>query len=118
MIPRVTVSADKNPHYSTNPGNITTDKVFLLSIKEVNKYFSSDKARECATTYYAITQAAYTIGDSSEGGTRNWWWLRSPAGNPTSAAAVSYDGSVYSIGLDFDWGNCAIRPALWINLGS
>ena len=41
-IPTVTVSADKNPSYSTSPGNNTTDKVFLLSITEVNKYFSSE----------------------------------------------------------------------------
>lgn len=45
MIPTVTVSADKNPDYSTNPGNATQDQVFLLSITEVNKYFSSDSAR-------------------------------------------------------------------------
>ena len=45
MIPTVTVSADKNPDYSTNPGNATQDQVFLLSITEVNKYFSSYSAR-------------------------------------------------------------------------
>ena len=44
------VSADKNPKYSTNPGNATKDNVFLLSIVEANKYFKSDDARKCAPT--------------------------------------------------------------------
>ncbi|MCQ2603381.1 MAG: DUF6273 domain-containing protein, partial [Clostridia bacterium] len=39
FISKSTVSADKNPSYSTNPGNATSDNVFLLSIAEVNKYF-------------------------------------------------------------------------------
>lgn len=34
MIPTATVSADKNPDSSTDPGNATQDKVFLLSITE------------------------------------------------------------------------------------
>ena len=53
------VSADKNPEYSTNPGNATKDNVFLLSIVEANKYFKSDDARKCAPTDYAIQQGAY-----------------------------------------------------------
>lgn len=36
LIPTVTVSADRNPGYDTNPGNPTKDKVFLLSIDEAN----------------------------------------------------------------------------------
>ena len=32
QIQNTTVSADKNPKYSTNPGNATTDKVFLLTV--------------------------------------------------------------------------------------
>ena len=54
------VSADKNPKYSTNPGNATKDKVFLLSIVEANKYFKRDDARRCASTDYAIQQGVYT----------------------------------------------------------
>ncbi|HQC54912.1 MAG TPA: DUF6273 domain-containing protein, partial [Clostridia bacterium] len=56
MIASSTVTADKNPSYSTSPGNNTTDKVFLLSITEVNKYFSSDSARQCQGTAYCYAQ--------------------------------------------------------------
>lgn len=36
LIPMVTVSADKNPSYDTEPGKDTQDRVFLLSIKEAD----------------------------------------------------------------------------------
>ncbi len=60
MIPTVTVSADMNPEYNTNPGNATKDRVFLLSIVETEKYFTSDEARKCVPTEYAISNGAYT----------------------------------------------------------
>ncbi len=60
MILDTNVPADKNPNYTTNPGNATTDKVFLLSIAEAEKYFTTDEARKCAPTAYAKAQGAYT----------------------------------------------------------
>ena len=42
MIPSVKVSADKNPDYSTSSGKATQDRLFLLSVKEMNKYLSSN----------------------------------------------------------------------------
>lgn len=113
MISTVTVSADKNPEYSTNPGNATQDKVFLLSITEVNKYFSSDSARVCQPTAYAVANGAYK-GDNGN----CWWWLRSPGGNQNYAANVNYFGGVLVLGLIVDYSNVAVRPALWINLNS
>ena len=119
MIISSTVTADKNPAYNTSPGNNTTDNVFLLSITEVNKYFSSDEARKCAPTDYAIAQGAWT-NDSykTDGRATCWWWLRSPGNNSDVAAYVSTDGSVYYHGCLVDYGNGPVRPALWINLGS
>lgn len=114
MIPTVTVSADKNPYCSTNPGNATQDQVFLLSITEVNKYFSSDSARQCKPTEYAVAGGAYV--NSSNGNC--WWWLRSPGFYQISAAGVRDDGDVgkgsYNV-IDYD---DAVRPALWIDLNS
>ena len=114
MIPTVTVSADKNPHYSTNPGNATQDQVFLLSITEVNKYFSSDGARRCKPTDYAVANGAYV---SSFNG-NCWWWLRSPGYYQGSAASVNLVGDVYGYGHSVDIGDNAVRPALWIDLNS
>lgn len=113
MIISSTVSADKNPSYSTSPGKSTTDRVFLLSITEVNKYFSSDSARQCQGTAYCYAQGAYKADNGN-----CWWWLRSPGLNSNHAALVHSGGSVYNFGISVDGGIVAVRPAFWINLGS
>ena len=111
MIPTVTVSADKNPDWSTNPGNATQDQVFLLSITEVNKYFSSDSARQCEPTDFAVANGA---GKRDNGNC--WWWLRSPGFDQGDAASVNFYGFVYEFGLDVNDGDLVVRPALWIDL--
>ena len=113
MIPSVTVSADENPSYSTSPGNSTTDQVFLLSITEVNKYFSSNSARQCQGTAYCYAQGAQK-GDNGN----CWWWLRSPGYDSYGAASVRRKGSVNDDGYGVDDISIAVRPALWIDLGS
>lgn len=120
QIQNTTVSADKNPEYNTNPGNATTDKVFLLSINEVEKYFNSDEARKCAPTAYAKAQGAYTsdIYKTASGAATCWWWLRSPGISQSYAASVHLGGSVDCIGFAVNRGTGAVRPALWINLDS
>ncbi len=110
MIRKTTVTADENPSYSTSPGNNTTDKVFLLSITEVNKYFSSDSARQCqGTAYYA---------QGADGSGKCCWWLRSPGHRSDRAACVDDGGFVITYGSYVQYGNYAVRPALWIDLGS
>ena len=114
MIPTVTVSADKNPDYSTNPSNTTQDQVFLLSITEANKYFSSDSARQCKPTEYAVAGGAYVNSSNGNCG----WWLRSPGFRQYNAAYVDRDGVVIAGGSGVDGGLDAVRPALWIDLNS
>lgn len=112
MIPTVTVSTDKNPVYSTNPGKATQDQVFLFSITEANKYFNSDRARQCEATDYAVANGAYV--DSSNGNC--WWWLRSPGFKQYDATNVFDDGDVSEHGYSVIYGFHAVRPALWIDL--
>ena len=119
VIQATTVIADNNLLYDTPGGNNTTDKVFLLSIHEVYKYFSSDEARKCAPTEYAIAQGvwksnSYTVG--GKGACR--WLLRSPGSSSLYAACVNHGGFVDDGGISVwggDFGDVAIRPALWIN---
>ena len=90
----------KNPdnarwNRNTKGGNDTKDKLFLLSLDEVQKYFKSDADRA----------------------TRRWWWLRSPGGDQSCAAGVFDDGSVRGNG-DFVYLGYGIRPAFNINLSS
>ena len=110
LLLRTTVTADENPSYSTSPGNNTEDKVFLLSITEAYKYFSSDGARKCQGTDYCKTQGAYR----AKGGTCNWW-LRSLGNNSNNAACVSSGGSPSHVGHNIS-SYIAVRPAFWINL--
>lgn len=111
-IPAVTVSADKNPKYSTDPGNATQDQVFLLSIAEAEKYFSSDSARRCTPTEYAIANGAERSC---------LWWLRSPgkyserATNVESWGGIYCEGYLYRTISAYD-GDLAVRPAMWISL--
>lgn len=114
MIPKVTVEATANPEYDTDPGNDTKDKVFLLSINEVNKYFDSDYERICNATEYAEAQGAYTYEYDSTNKRSCWWWLRSPGGCQGYAALVSAGGDVNYGGGYVDGDFFAVRPALWI----
>ena len=116
-IPTVTVSADKNPEYDTNPGNATKDRVFLLSIVETEKYFTSAEARECILTEYAISNGAWTSDSYTEGGKATYlWWLRSPGISQYGAAGVFSDGDVFEDGYGVNHGDCAVRPAMWITI--
>ena len=122
-IAQTTVTADKNllsernPIFeyikfnNTDPGNATIDKVFLLSIDEAEKYFSSDSAWQCKPTDFAVANGAY------ENDTGNcWWWLRSPGFNQVYAANVSNGGALNYFGSIVNDDHNAVRPALWINL--
>ena len=112
FIPAVIVSADENPNFRTSPGNSTTDKVFLLSTTEANRYFATDIARQCQGTAYCIAQS---VNKEIDG--RCWWWLRSPGSNSSNAAGVGILGAVSFRGCNVDCEYNAIRPAMWIEIG-
>ena len=108
-----TLTNADNPAYGTEGGNNTTDKVFLLSIDEAKQYFASNTARKLPATAYAKAQGAHVNSNDS-----SYWWLGSPGLDSARAALVDYDGSVYYGGYNVSIVNCAVRPALWINLES
>ena len=116
-IPTTTVTADKNPSYSTLPGSNTNDKVFLLSITEVNNYFNSEDARINVPTAFAIASGAYSPYNIN-GKATSFCWLRTPGSDTNRAAGVTFGGSVTELGDVVDMGENAVRPALWIDLGS
>ena len=119
QIVSATVTADQNPSYGTSPGNDTTDRVFLLSIPEANKYFKTDSERICGVTEYAVAQGAYTSDFYSAGGKAAClWWLRSPGLDSDYAAYVNCGGGVNGLGYLVSNDRRAVRPALWIGLES
>lgn len=116
MIPTVTVSADTEADWATDPGNDTQDKVFLLSVKEAKQYFSINQVdRQCEPTEYAEAMGAYS-GNDIWTNTCNWY-LRSTGANFQFNAT-----EVFSSGEIFDASQVhlylAIRPALWVDLNA
>jgi hypothetical protein len=111
MIQGATVSAHnenpQNSRYGTYGGDATLDKVFLLSMDEVHRYFEGDNDR------IARFQ-----------GSGAWWWLRSPGSHAdraanvdvTDAGSVVFGGRVSPTGGRVDIGCGGVRPALWLNL--
>ena len=109
-ISTVTVSADKNPSYNTEVGNETQDKVFLLSVDELNKYFLFNSDKQCQATDYAIANGVLTFNSAN-------WWLRTPGDSQFSAAYV-YSEGVNSYGRSVDSERYGVRPAMWIDLNA
>lgn len=119
--PEISSIADSNVAYSDNPrfptsgGNDTTDKIFLLSIEEVNNEaygFTDNSSRMAENTEHP------RVGLS---GVYNRWWLRSPGSNSTPygyAATVGSNGAVEYSGSDVRTSDIAVRPAFNLNLSS
>lgn len=112
------VKADQNPSFGTDPGKNTEDLLFLLSLPEAKKYFSDDSIRMCAPTEYAVSRGAYTDdGFKADGRAACWWLLRTPGDHPFLATYVNVDGTVNDYGYFVTNTDCAVRPAMWINVG-
>lgn len=113
MIITAAVAADMNPKNGTKPGADTKDKVFLLSIVEVENYFGSDSERECSPTTYAKSNGVYVANNGN-----CWWWLRSPGYLQSDAANVGSNGGVGYNGNYVNYETNAVRPAMWIDLNN
>lgn len=114
LIQSTTISADKNPKYSTNPGNATTDKIFLLSCIEAEKYFATDNARQCSPTKYAYSKIANDYTALAVNYRTSYWWLRSPSMQQNVVAMINPVGSIGYQGITTS-NYCYVRPALWIS---
>lgn len=87
----------------------TQDKVFLLSVDEAKKYFSSDTDRQCKLTEYAEEQGASPIDGYC------WWWLQS---TENAATVVGCKGDICDYGnyVHIKSDEYAVRPAMWIEV--
>lgn len=115
QIQKTNVSSEKNPVYTTIPrGNATADKVFLLSITEVEKYFISDESKKCIPTEYAMANNAYIYREGEL--TTCYWWLRAPGDSQNFAACINADGSIRYSGCHIDSDDICVRPAMWVSI--
>ena len=111
------VQNSNNMAYYTYGGIDTTDRIFLLSIDEANRYFRSAQVRICYSTEYAKEKGASSNSFLAGAGDPNTnWWLRSPGGYQNCAACVDSEGYVNLFGFFSDYVRCGVRPAMWIDI--
>ena len=101
----------KNVTFRTNNGGKTSDKVFLLSIEEAERFFGSDRERTAAPTALARSKGIFTSADGMA-----WWWLRSSGCTENYAADVDYGGDVDSYGADRVVSVEGLRPVVRVSL--
>ncbi len=110
---QVTNSNPSNERYGTSGGSQTQDRIFLLSIDEANRYFSTGGHRVAKPTSYA--QQKY---NASFGMDASAWALRSPGSTDNTSAFVDADGSVNYEGAYQNLSGIpteyAVRPAFWM----
>ena len=127
------ISNPDNLWYDTKGGADTNDKIFLLSLEEVAKYFgnSDDYLNKKRSKYegqypsgkWVPANDGYGFSNTNDNGgivklyeITSFWWLRSPGINSMCAAVVDYvDGVDVSgsgaMGNDY----IGFRPVLWLN---
>ena len=102
------LKSDLNPKYDTE------DKVFLLDLEEIERYYSSMQARILQPTAYAFSQDTQVSHDDTAIPKECTWWVRVSDGYVHDIGGIYPDGShqgpIWVISV------CAVRPAMWIKL--
>lgn len=93
------------------PGVETQDYVFLLSMQEAEKNFTSDKDRVARATPFVQNKVGDTIGPCRVSG----WWLRNRGFNVSYASDVLPHGEIDDYGEEV-YEEGGIRPAMWIKV--
>ncbi len=95
-----------------NAGPETEDRVFLLSVDELESLIANDIERCARPTDYAVKNDVYFDDDNG----CCFWWLRSCGANGSRAAFVLADGRIDIFGYHVLSGINAVRPALKLAL--
>ena len=120
---------NNNIDYGTTGGNNTNDKVFCLSIDEVNNYFiQSNNRSEIKRLATYGTNFAKTVDNGvnklSTYSGNNWakdyscFWLRTPGELQNMASDILVRGSIHEQGSSVDSHSRGVRPALWVDISS
>ncbi len=112
LIALTEISNPGNEAYKTPSSSNTRDKIFIPSVKEVQRFYGYDDERIASATSHAKDKGIFV--DETTGG--SYWWLRSNGGNMYNAAAVNFKGYVFEYGSYVNTKEYGIRPALWIEL--
>ncbi|MBR5800441.1 MAG: hypothetical protein IKY23_10325 [Lachnospiraceae bacterium] len=106
------VRAENNSEYATLGGNDTEDKIFLLSVSEVNKYFM-EKDFDARAEMFMIDE---NHGKMEIESFWHKWWTRTPGEEQNMMSVVNEIGQINLEGIDVDADEIGIRPAMWVDL--
>ena len=118
----------KNPYYGVSGGEDTEDKVFALSLDEVEQYFGisgveekegilGDKYCYWHSEKQELVSGIKTLyAKAKSPASGNCWWLRSPGDSSNKASYVTDDGKISLCGAQVDIDYFAARPALCLDL--
>lgn len=110
-IAETTILNSNNGAYGTSGGNDTEDKIFLLSLNDLNNSnygFTDDASRRVSNpAYWGHRPGASTT-----------WRLRSSGCYEFYSATIGYSGWVDAYGANVTAGHIGIRPALNLDLSS
>lgn len=110
---RLTITkADKNPEYPAVETVDTTDRVWLMSLSEMEQYLVDTPYAPCLITPYGIQNQAYIATYQGE----CWWWCRTSGSDAGFASGVNPLGVISTRGNNVNYVHAAVRPAMWINI--
>ena len=106
-----------NAWAGTSGGGNTLDKIFLLSIEEVVKYYGDSGQLEAGNpnNEMHIEDEFNEARIANSDGSKVWWWLRSPGHTSKFAAAITHSGRL-EMGGYFVQEEFGIRPVLWVHM--
>ena len=126
---------EDNQWFGTSGGNFGNDKIFLLSLTEVVKYFGDSKQLSNRPgfpddenvgnwtpaeqhSYFGVIVDEFDVQRTAidKDGEAAFWWLRSPGYSPLAATYVLGLGCIDMRGGNVDYAGCGVRPALWMRL--
>lgn len=112
--------ADALGKYDRPKENETVDKVFVLSISEAMKYFSTDESRKSNPTHYTVRLNRYTeptffhTADLAYDECHSWW-LRNKIDTKYEEHFNCYVTATGHI-MRANSSNHAVRPVIWISI--
>lgn len=121
-----TVRASDNLLHGTSGGKNATDKIFLLSIREVineeygfpSDYTMYSKTRRLEPTDYAYANGIWMSSENEDYGDYCWWLLRSTGAHTKAVSMVYRFGHVYQDGYYADTPYYGVCPAIKIDIDS
>lgn len=115
MISKTLISEEEELEYDTQTQEDKENKLFLLSIEEINDYLGDNCV--CLPTDYAIEKGVFLSKDVKLNGKAICcWWLRSSAGNQIADTnAFAYEDTLKQ-DITMRVSNIAVRPAMWIEI--